>query len=115
MNDSVNWVRVAVPAGLPPGGMRPVAAAGRQLALYHLDDGSWHATDNICTHALALLTDGWLEGCIVECPLHSGRFDVRNGAGQGAPIDTDLRVYPVRVEGGDVLVLVPGDDPGDAP
>jgi nitrite reductase/ring-hydroxylating ferredoxin subunit len=107
MDDGGTWVRVAAAGDLPPGEMKPVVAAGRDLALYHLDDGSWRASDNVCTHAHALLTDGWLEGCVIECPLHAGRFDLRNGAGQGAPIERDLEIYPVRVDGDDVLVRLP--------
>ena len=107
MDDDGNWVRVASVSDLAKGDMKPVDVEGRNLALYHLDDDSWRASDNVCTHAFALLTDGWLEGCIIECPLHAGRFDLRNGAGQGAPIEDDLAVYPVRVDGEDVLVLLP--------
>ncbi len=106
MDEDGHWVRVASVGDLAKGDMKPVEAAGRNLAVYHLDDGSWRASDNVCTHAFALLTDGWLEGCIIECPLHAGRFDLRNGAGLGAPIEHDLAVYPVRVEGDDVLVLL---------
>lgn len=102
------WVRVASAGGLARGTMKPVTAEGLSLALYRLDDGSWHASDNSCTHAFALLTDGWLEGCYIECPLHAGRFDLRNGAGQGAPIEDDLTIYPVRLDGDDVLVRLPG-------
>lgn len=60
------WVRVASTGELAKGAMKPVAAEGLSLALYRLDDGSWHASDNSCTHAFALLTDGWLEGCFIE-------------------------------------------------
>lgn len=107
MGDGGKWVRAAAVGELAEGAMKPVALEGRSLALYHLDDGTWCASDNLCTHAFAALTEGWLEGCIIECPLHSGRFDLRTGAGQGAPIEDDLAVYPVRVEGGDVLVQLP--------
>jgi nitrite reductase/ring-hydroxylating ferredoxin subunit len=109
MGDGVKWVRVASVADVAAGDMKPVEVEGHKLAVYHLDDGSWHASDNLCTHADALLTDGWLEGCIVECPLHAGRFDLRNGAGQGAPIETDLTIYPVRVDAGEVFVRLPSD------
>jgi len=86
--------------GMVSPGLVPIRAAG---------DGTWCASDNLCTHAAARLTDGWLEGCTIECPLHAGRFDLRTGAGQGAPIEDDLLVYPVRVEGDDVLVQLPAD------
>ncbi|ODU62001.1 MAG: (2Fe-2S)-binding protein [Acetobacteraceae bacterium SCN 69-10] len=107
MSEAGNWVRVAAVADVAEGSAIPVEVGGRQLALYHLEGGAIHCTDNICTHAFALLTDGWLEGCLIECPLHAGQFDVRTGAGQGAPIEEDLRTFKVRVEGGDILVDLP--------
>ncbi len=67
----------------------------------------WFCTDNVCTHAFALLTEGWLEGHLIECPLHNGQFDVRTGKGMGAPITEDLRTYAVKIEGNDVLVALP--------
>jgi nitrite reductase/ring-hydroxylating ferredoxin subunit len=62
------------------------------------------ATDNICTHAFALLSDGWLDGDCIECPLHAGRFDVRTGKALGPPVDEDIKVYPVRIVGDDIQV-----------
>jgi nitrite reductase/ring-hydroxylating ferredoxin subunit len=69
-------------------------------------DGRYYATSNICTHATAFLTEGWLEGTLIECPLHAGQFDIRDGKGQGAPISCDLQTFPVRTEGGDVEIFV---------
>lgn len=103
MSDAENWVRVAS-AELAPGEMLAVEVGRTSLAIYHLDDGSWHATANECTHAFAMLTDGWLEGTEIECPLHAGRFDVRTGKGLCPPIDEPLRVYPVRIDGDAVMV-----------
>ena len=79
---------------------------GLQLALYRVD-GEWFCTDNVCSHAYALLSDGWLEGHLIECPLHNGQFDIRTGKGQGSPITADIRAYPTRVDGQDVLVALP--------
>ena len=62
---------------------------------------------NVCSHAYALLSDGWLDGHLIECPLHNGQFDVRTGQGQGAPITTDIRAYKTRVDGKDVLIALP--------
>jgi nitrite reductase/ring-hydroxylating ferredoxin subunit len=109
MGTDGKWLRIATTGELEKGAMKALSVAGRDLALYHLEDGTWRASDNLCTHAAARLTDGWLEGCTIECPLHAGRFDLRTGAGQGAPIEDDLLVYPVRVEGDDVLVQLPPD------
>ena len=103
MSEGGNWVRVAT-ADLPQGEMVAVEVGRTSLALYHLDDGSWHATENECTHAFAMLTDGWLDGCEVECPLHAGRFDVRDGKPLCPPVDQPVRTYPVRIDGDAVMV-----------
>jgi nitrite reductase/ring-hydroxylating ferredoxin subunit len=98
------WIRVAASGDIAPGEMIPLDIGGKSLALFHLEDGAWHATDNVCTHAYALLTDGWLEDHEIECPLHAGRFDVRTGAALCAPVSENLAIHDVRVDGPDVLV-----------
>jgi nitrite reductase/ring-hydroxylating ferredoxin subunit len=107
VSETGNWVRVAAVDDVAEGSAIPVEVMGLSLAVYHLEDGEFYCTDNICTHAFAQLTDGWLEGCIIECPLHAGQFDVRTGKGQGEPIEQDLKTFPTRVEGGDLLVKLP--------
>ena len=77
-----------------------------ELALYDVG-GEVFATDNLCTHAQAFLTDGTLAGDIVECPLHGGRFSVRSGAGLGPPIPCDLKTYPARVAEGEIQLRLP--------
>ena len=58
----------------------------------------------MCTHATGLLADGWVEDGEIECPLHQARFDIRTGKALCEPATEDLRTYPVKVEGGDVLI-----------
>ena len=98
------WVRVGALDDVAPGAVLGVEANGIRLALYHLDDGQIYATDDVCTHAYALLSEGWLEDGVIECPLHAGQFDVRTGKGLCPPIDRDLRTFPVQVSGADILV-----------
>jgi nitrite reductase/ring-hydroxylating ferredoxin subunit len=109
MDKGAKWVRVASTDALALGAMMALEVEGLELALYHLADNTWRASDNVCTHGAARLTDGWLEAAIVECPLHGGRYNLDTGAGLGSPIEEDLFVYPVRVEGGAVEVLLPPD------
>ena len=86
----------------------PVSSIGkRKIGVFHLEDGSWHAIDNVCSHAFALLTEGFLDGDEIECPLHAGSFDCRTGKGQGAPIEEDLKTYAVRIAGDDILIELP--------
>jgi naphthalene 1,2-dioxygenase system ferredoxin subunit len=86
--------------------MLAVSFGDYQIALYDVA-GDVFATDNLCTHAQALLSDGTLTGDIVECPLHGGRFEVRTGKGLGPPIPEDLKTYPARVADGEIQLRLP--------
>jgi nitrite reductase/ring-hydroxylating ferredoxin subunit len=97
------WVKVATTDEIAADDMVAVQADGLDIAIYHVA-GAFHATSNVCTHAYALLTDGFLEDCTIECPLHAGRFDITTGEALGPPVMQSLKVYPVRVEGRDILI-----------
>ncbi|ODS69085.1 MAG: naphthalene 1,2-dioxygenase [Bordetella sp. SCN 67-23] len=94
-----DWTDVAATDDVPEDDVIGVQAAGKDLALYSVE-GEFYATDNICTHGHARLCDGFLEGAEIECPLHQGRFDVRNGKAMCAPLTEDIKAYPLKVEGG---------------
>ena len=99
------WVAVAPRAALADGAMLGVEVGNHTIAVYNVD-GELYATDNTCTHAFAMLSDGFLEGDIVECPLHGGCFNVKTGEGQGAPVTENIKTYPVRVVDDNIEVQV---------
>jgi len=101
--DQTGWARAASRSELTPGEVLGVEVAGHSIALYDVD-GSIFATDNICTHAYARLSDGWLDGELIECPLHAARFDVRTGTVLDPPATVDLKTYPVRVVDDEIQV-----------
>jgi MocE subfamily Rieske [2Fe-2S] domain protein len=68
--------------------------------------GNFYATQDLCTHEHAYLSDGVLIDCVVECPFHQGRFDVRTGAALGAPVIVPLKTYPVKLVDGRIYVRV---------
>jgi GrpB-like predicted nucleotidyltransferase (UPF0157 family)/nitrite reductase/ring-hydroxylating ferredoxin subunit len=71
--------RPAVALGdLPPGAMRRVTFGELDLLLAHTPQGIV-ATDDRCPHMSAPLSIGTLDGCVVACPLHEGRFDLFSG------------------------------------
>lgn len=100
---SENWVDALAVAAIPEGDVVAVKVAGQEIAFYEVD-GKIYATDNICTHGHARLSDGFLEGQEIECPLHQGRFDVCTGKALCAPLNEDIKVYPVKIESGRVLI-----------
>ena len=63
---------------LPPGAMRRVSRGDLDVLLAHTPGGIV-ATDDRCPHMSAPLSIGELEGCVVACPLHEGRFDLCTG------------------------------------
>jgi phenylpropionate dioxygenase-like ring-hydroxylating dioxygenase large terminal subunit len=97
------WQRVASFSSMPEDGVTGVNVDGITIAVYRLGDEVF-ATHGICTHALAFLSDGWVEDGKIECPLHQGQFDIRTGKALCSPVTEDLRVYPVKRDGDDILI-----------
>jgi naphthalene 1,2-dioxygenase system ferredoxin subunit len=100
---NTNWVDALSTNELPADDVKGIAVAGLDIAIYTVGDDVY-ATDNICTHGHARLSDGFLEGREIECPLHQGRFDVRNGQPTCDPVTEAVRSYPVRIDGQRVLL-----------
>ena len=96
-----NWTDAAAADAVPQDDVMAVDVAGLDIALYGVE-GQVYATDNLCTHGQARLCDGFLEGHEIECPLHQGRFAVRNGQPSCAPVTEAVKRYPVKIEGGRV-------------
>ncbi|MBU6428894.1 MAG: non-heme iron oxygenase ferredoxin subunit, partial [Cyanobacteria bacterium REEB65] len=86
-----------------------------RVVIFNLE-GQFHAIDDCCPHRGGPLSQGFLEGAVLYCPLHGWPFDVRTGQMPGYP---ELRVptYPVKVENGFVLVAVdsPSSEPSGLP
>ena len=78
-----------------------------RVAVFRID-GAFFAISDICTHAFALLSEGFCEHGTVECPLHQARFDIRTGKALDEPAEIDLPTYPTRVESGMVQVDIEG-------
>lgn len=104
------WVDVAAAADVVEGEVFaapfPGASDGREVALYRVH-GKLYATSNICTHAYARLSDGFLEDYEIECPIHVGRFEIRTGRPLGPPVSRALACFELREEAGRVLVKLP--------
>ena len=75
------------------------------IAVYRAK-GGFYATQDLCTHERAYLSDGVLIDCVVECPFHQGRFDVRTGKAVSVPAFVPLKTYPLKVVDGKIYVNV---------
>ena len=103
-----NFEKVARKSDIPEGEMMLVEVGGERILLANLE-GQICAIGEVCTHAQGYLSDGWIEGEDVVCPLHGSRFNLRTGQVTTPPSDEGEPVYQVRMEGEDILVGSPGD------
>lgn len=90
------WIRVATTDEIPVGQGKYFDVDGEPVAIFHVD-GHFYATSDICTHEEASLSEGDMEGEVVECALHGARFNVRTGEVKALPAVVKLQTYPVRV------------------
>ena len=97
------FVKVAVTADVPLGELILVEVEDERIVLANVG-GQYYALTDVCTHAECPISDGELEGEVLECPCHGSQFDVRTGAVVGPPADEPLTRYAVRIEGDDILV-----------
>jgi 3-phenylpropionate/trans-cinnamate dioxygenase ferredoxin subunit len=102
----MTWQKLARIDDIPDDAPLETGTRARPLALYRIN-GQVYCTDNLCTHAEAFLSDGYLEGHEIECPLHGARFDIRTGRALCPPANKDINAYPVRVDGDDVMADLP--------
>lgn len=96
--------RVANRKDIPEGEGRSFEVNERIIAVFQVD-GRFYAIDDACPHMGASLSAGQLEGCVVACPLHAWRFDVRNGTWCDNP-RVSIDSFPVTLEGDDILIAM---------
>jgi 3-phenylpropionate/trans-cinnamate dioxygenase ferredoxin subunit len=99
------WVKVGPLSDLGEEDVRRFDLGGRTFAIYRAG-GTVYATDGLCTHEQIHLSDGLVMDYVIECPMHNGRFDIRNGRALGAPACVDLKTYPAKVEGDAIFIQV---------
>ncbi len=97
------FVKVAATADLPSGELMLVEVEDERVVLANVG-GQYYALADACTHAECPLSDGELEGEVLECPCHGSQFDVRTGEVDSPPANEPLTRYAVRIEGDDILV-----------
>jgi len=98
------FVRAGSLAQLTPGSVAPATVEGHDVALCNIG-GTVYAIGNTCPHAGGPLSEGALQGNMIVCPWHAWEYDCRTGQNDFDP-DVKAPVYPVRVEGDDILVDV---------
>jgi len=102
------WIDVLDADAVPEGEVKGVKIGEEHVAIYRIN-GKIHATSDVCTHEYALLSGGWLEEGVIECPLHGARFNIADGRCLG-PFGTDLRCFKARVQQGRIEIDLTDED-----
>ncbi|MEY8827855.1 non-heme iron oxygenase ferredoxin subunit [Sedimentitalea sp. XS_ASV28] len=90
------WQDAIPVADLESGWVTRVTVGRRPVAVYDTPSGLY-ASLALCNHGGADLCDGYFDGHVIECPLHQGAFDVRDGKPVAAPATKPMRVLELRV------------------
>jgi 3-phenylpropionate/trans-cinnamate dioxygenase ferredoxin subunit len=105
----VSFERVCARSEVPEDGALRVELPDVDIAVVDFD-GRLYAIEDVCSHAEVPLSEGEVEefegAPTIECALHGSCFDLRTGEPTNPPATAPVPVYPVRVEGDDVLVDV---------
>lgn len=106
MSDGTERVVLARVDDVPEDDVIGVIVRGVPIAIYSVG-GAFHASDDICNHGQARLSEGFLDGDVIECPLHGGCFNVVSGAPCAPPVTEDMKVYDVVVDNGEIILRDP--------
>jgi len=82
-----------------------VEAGGVTVAVFNIE-GQFYVTDDACTHGPGSLSEGYIDGDVVECNFHNGQFDIKTGEVVSPPCMIPVKTYPTTVESGVVLIEV---------
>jgi len=90
-------------ADVAPGTAIKVETGDLSLAVYNVD-GEFFCTDDLCTHGPGSLSDGYIDGDVVECNFHNGQFNIKTGEVVAPPCMIPIKTYKTIVDGDRVLI-----------
>jgi nitrite reductase/ring-hydroxylating ferredoxin subunit len=105
MSDNPTPTRLCSIGDVGPGSVLLVEIDDLALAVYNAE-GEFYVTDDRCTHGPGSLSEGYLDGCVIECDFHNGAFDIRTGEVVAPPCMVPLKTYEVVVENDDVMAVL---------
>ncbi len=101
-----NFVTVAQVGDIKNGQVKQYTANGQRIVLANVE-GTYFATQDLCTHDGGPLGEGEVFDHEIECPRHGARFDLRTGEVVALPAMFPIKTFPVRVEGENIQVAFP--------
>jgi len=103
MDAAASTIELCKTADVAPGETLKVEAAGLTVAVFNVD-GTFYVTDDQCTHGPGSLSEGFLDGEVIECNFHQGCFNVRTGEIVAPPCVVPIKTYRTRVENGTLFL-----------
>ncbi len=103
--EAAAYVRACALSDLRDGEPVSVVLGGDEIAVVQTK-GEVFAIRDWCSHAAVPLSEGEVDGYTIECWLHGSCFDLRSGQPTSMPATVPVPVYPVKIEGDDVLVAI---------
>ena len=98
-----NRIDLCSAAEVAPGTALKVETGELALAVFNVA-GEFFVTDDMCTHGPGSLSEGYIEGDVVECNFHNGQFNIKSGAVVGPPCMVPVKTYKTTVENGRVMI-----------
>jgi nitrite reductase/ring-hydroxylating ferredoxin subunit len=87
------------------GSARKVEAGGLAVAVYNID-GEFFVTDDACTHGPGSLSEGYIDGDVIECNFHNGQFNIKTGEVVSPPCMIPVKTYPALVQDGKIFIEI---------
>ena len=103
MSTEANRLELCSIADVAPGTALRVEIGEMAFAVFNVE-GEFYVTDDACTHGPGSLSEGYIDGDVVECNFHNGQFNIRTGEVVLPPCMVPVRTYPVTVAGGKVTI-----------
>jgi nitrite reductase/ring-hydroxylating ferredoxin subunit len=98
-----NRIDLCNAADVMPGSALKVESGDLTLAVFNVD-GEFYVIDDMCTHGPGSLSEGYIDGDVVECNFHNGQFNIKTGEVVSPPCMVPIKTYPTVVENGRVWI-----------
>jgi nitrite reductase/ring-hydroxylating ferredoxin subunit len=103
MSSTAKRLNLCATSEVAPGTALKVEIGDLALAVFNVD-GEFFVTDDLCTHGPGSLSEGYIEGDIVECNFHNGQFNIRTGEVVSPPCMVPAKTYQVTIIDGRVTI-----------
>ncbi|AZN65853.1 (2Fe-2S)-binding protein [Marinobacterium iners] len=99
------WVKACMESDILENSIFKFSRPGKSpIAIYRIE-GKFYATEDTCTHGIASLSEGEIDGDVIECPFHGGAFNICTGEPESEPCTVALKTYQVDIVNNEVLIL----------